>query len=283
MTSPIGTGPGGISLALLPFPLFDAIDAVLAAVLPPVARLVLWGALAGGVAMLLYAACSSQARIREQKAEIASIQARLKAAGDDFAQTMRLSRANLGASFKLLGMVTGPAVLSSLPVAFLLIWVAETFAYATPPPGTAVAMTLTPAVPGLVVGPPGAFHPAQGRHPAAGGDGPAPAAPAAATGTLLWPAAGEISVADAQGRVWSHAVAGRRPPVLVGKPVWWNWLYGNPAGYLRATTDLREIRLAVPPLEVVAAGPSWLRGWEGVFFASTIVASLAVKRLARID
>ena len=289
MTSPIGSSPIGTSLAELPFPLFDAIDNALAVALPPVVRLVVWGVVAGSVAMLLYALCSSQARIREQKALIASIQSRLKAAKDDFALTMRLSRANLGASFKLLGMVTGPAVLSSLPVAFLLVWVAETFAYAVPAPGTAVPMALTPPTPGLSVGPPGAFHPAVGHpaagHPAAASPDPAPAAAAAkaVTGTLAWPAAGELSVADAQGPAWSHPVAGKRPPVVVKKAVWWNWLYGNPAGYLRAGADLQEIDLAVPPLEVVGAGPSWLRGWEVVFFASTIVASLVVKRLARID
>ena len=284
MTSPLGS-----SLAELPFPLFDAIDNALAVALPPAARLVLWGVVAGSVAMLLYALCSSQARIREQKTAIASIQARLKAARDDFALTMRLSRANLGASFKLLGMVTGPALLSSLPVAFLLVWVAETFAYAVPAPGTALTMTLTPPTPALRVGPPGAFHPAAG-HPAAGSPDPAAAAPTPAasapavlTGTLVWPAAGGLSVADAQGRIWSHPVTGRRPPVVVRKALWWNWLYGNPAGYLRADSDLQEISLAVPSLEVVGAGPSWLRGWEGVFFASTIVASLVVKRLARID
>lgn len=252
-----------MSLVELPFPLLDAIDAALAIVLPVALRLVLWGGLAGAAAMALYAAVSDQAGIKAQKAAIAGLQGRLRAAQDDFALTMQLSRANLAASMRLLGKVTLPAVLTSLPPIFILVWVAETFASAVPAPGTALAVAFTPAAAAVSTLPEAAWGGARER--------------------VTWPAAGELAVADGQGPVWSIAADARRPPVVVHAPSWWNWLYGNPAGYLRPGSALEEIRFAQAPLDVLGFGPGWLRGWEGVFFASLVTASLTLKRLARID
>lgn len=252
-----------MSLAELPFPIFDPIDALLATFLPDAARLVLWGILAGTSAMALYALFSDQAGIRAQKAAMRELQGQLRAAQDDFALTMRLSRANLAASMRLLGKVTLPAVLSSLPPVFLLIWVAETFAVAPPRPGAEVPVTLVPATAEITPRPAPAWSPARDR--------------------VTWPAEGELGVADAQGPVWSAPADARRPPVAVHQPVWWNWLYGNTAGYLRPGSAIEEIRFAQQPRDVLGFGPGWLRGWEVVFFASLVIASLSLKRFARID
>jgi hypothetical protein len=249
------------SLLDLPFPLLDALDAALGFVLPAPARVVLWGLLAGVLAMALYALASDQGRIRSQKAVIRRVQGELKAAGDDFAATMRLTRANLKASLKLLGMVTGPAVLSSLPLLFLLVWVAETYAYAPPAAGAPVPVAFVPTGAGLSVSPAGALN----------------------GSTVTWPAAGALEVRDAQGPVWAAPATGPRPPTVVHKRSWWSWLYGNPAGYLRPDTGLEEIRFAQAPRELLGLGPGWLRGWEAVFFTSLVAASLTTKRLAKID
>lgn len=253
------------SLLDLPFPLFNIIDAGLGVILPAAGRLVVWGAFAGAAAMGLYALVSNQARIGAQKAAIRDVQGRLKAAQDDFGETMRLSKANLGASFKLLRMVTGPALLSSLPLVFLLVWVAEAYAYRTPAPGDAVPVAFTPPAAAVEVRPAGAF--------AASPEG----------GALRWPAEGTIELRDGQGQVWAAPADGPMPPVLVHKRLWWNWIYGNPAGYLRDDASLEEVRFTQTPQDVLGFGPGWLRGWELVFFLSVVVASLTTKRLARID
>jgi hypothetical protein len=59
----------------------------------------------------------------------------------------------------------------------------------------------------------------------------------------------------------------RRLPVL-------NLLIGNPAGYLPDSAPLEAVHLALPAQELLPWGPSWLRGWLVVYFATLLLASL---------
>ena len=91
------------------FPPLDALDQALAAFMPPLARLILYGAFSGVVTMLVYRLASNQDEPRPEGPD-ARLQGELKAAQDDFAETMRLSRQNLAVSFRLFGMSLWPAL-----------------------------------------------------------------------------------------------------------------------------------------------------------------------------
>ena len=246
------------------FPPLDALDQALAAVLPPLARLILYGALGGAVTMLVYRLASNQEGIRAQKARMRELQVKLKLAQDDFAETMRLSRQNLAVSFRLLGMSLWPALLSSLPVVILFAWLAMRWSQPLPPPGTAVPLAYAPAGAGLAVSPPGTLVDAQG--------GP----------ILRWPAPdAPAAISDRTGVVYEGL--GARPAVsALHKRVWWNWLLGSPGGYLPDRAALDEVRLDLPQRQVLDVGPSWARGFEFAYFATVMVVSLAIKVLFRI-
>jgi uncharacterized membrane protein (DUF106 family) len=245
----------------LVYPLLDAFDWSLS-FLPAVLRIVVLGALSGALAMGLYVLFSNQARLRACKEEIRAIRVALNAAKDDFAETMRLSRRNLAASFKLLGVTLGPALLSSLPLLAIIGWLAAHYGYAVPAAGTAVPVAFLPTVDGIAVEPPEALQ-------GSGADGGR---------TLRWPAeeGGPPRFTDAGGPVYEGPPADL-PATTVHKRLWWNWLLGNEAGYLRPDAAVDEITFALEPRVLIPGVPSWLGGWEVVYFVTVLVTSLAIK------
>jgi hypothetical protein len=243
----------------LAYPLLDAFDWALG-FLPTALRVVALGVLSGAVAMGLYVLLSNQARLRAAKEEIRGIRVALNAAKDDFAETMRLSRRNLAASFRLLGVTLGPALLSSLPLLAVIGWLAAHYGHAVPAAGAAVPVAFLPAADGVAAQPPEALQ---------GG---------AAARTFRWPAEGQPPprFVDAGGPVYEGPPAGL-PATTVHKRLWWNWLLGNEAGYLRPDAAVDEIAFALPPRVLVPGVPSWLGGWEAVYFLTVLVTSLAIK------
>ncbi len=248
----------------LPFPLFDALDALIA-FLPAGLRVALFGVASGIITMGLYRWSSNQEKIRRHKEEIGRIRRRLAAAGDDLGETMRLSRANLAASFRLLGTVTGPALLASLPILLVIVWVAARYGYEPPPPASPVAIAFEPGRGEILVEPQGALEER--------GEGL----------FLRWPAsAGEIRFRDAKGVVYAGP-----PPVpandVVHKPLWWNLLLGNEMGYLRKDAAIEAIRFELAPRRLLPGLPGWLAGWEAIYFASLLATSLLLKLAFRIE
>ena len=100
---------------------------------------------------------------------------------------------------------------------------------------------------------------------------------------LLWPAAGEpLRFVDAGGLAYAGPPADVAA-TTIHKREWWNWLLGNEAGYLRPDAAVDEIALDLPALTVLSGVPSWLGGWEAVYFLSVLVASLLIKAAFKIE
>jgi hypothetical protein len=246
------------------YPVLSGLDAGLG-FLPAILRLVAFGALSGALAMGLYVLFSNQDQIRAQKALMQTIRADLKAAQDDFALTMRLSRRNLAASLELLGIVVGPAVLSSLPLLIVIAWLSSQYGHVVPAPGTPVPVALAPTADGVAVEPAEALVEAGGSR------------------YLLWPAAGSpVRFVDGRGLVYAGPPADV-PATTVHKRVWWNWLLGNEAGYVRPDAPIEAISFELPARTLVPGVPSWLGGWEAVYLLSVLTASLAIKVGFRIE
>ena len=91
-----------------------------------------------------------------------------------------------------------------------------------------------------------------------------------------------IVVADQAGNV-VRSIPWKAPVPTIDKRHWWNFLIGNPAGYLPDDAGIDRIQLDLPANEYLPFGPAWLRAWYGIFFAAVLASSLAVKFWARID
>lgn len=230
-------------------PVFQAVDAWLGGVLPPVARLVFWGVVGALVSMGLYWLLSPQKMIGELKQHIQGARWALDAHDGDFGEALPLMRAALAPAVKQVMVILGPAVAASLPLLFLLGWLYSAYGYRFREPYTATALHVVPA--------------RYQAHWAEGAQGPV------------------IVVSDRAGR----RVAGITMRVAlpdVGRRQWWSVFFGDPNGYLPDGGPLDRIAVGVQPKTYLGFGPGWLRGWEAVFCTTLVMVSLLVKLVFRI-
>src|SRR5699024_3196358 len=116
----------------LPGPLFAWIDDRVIGFLPPVARLIVWAVIGSVVSMALYWWLSPQERITRLKARLADAQRALDAHEGEFSEAFPLIGTTLHLALKQVAVVTVPAVLASLPLLFLVVWVYGAYAHAFP-------------------------------------------------------------------------------------------------------------------------------------------------------
>ena len=138
----------------LPAPLFSLIDGVLETLLPSVARLILWGILAGWISMLVYRWLSNQEKIAALKSLQQLQQKQIAEFDGEFAELLPLIRRTLALGFRQLGLALGPALLASLPALFIIIWVAGAFGYRAPLAGEEISLRAEPGSNGIHWSPP---------------------------------------------------------------------------------------------------------------------------------
>lgn len=248
----------------LPAPLFSAVDGVLGMALPPVLRLVIWGILAGWLTMVVYRRLSNQEKIGELKAQ-QKIQQKIIAEFDgEFQELMPLIRHTLALGFRQLGLALGPALLATIPILFIVIWVAGEFGFETPVAGSEVLLSAEPASNDI--------HWSSATEVKITEDGWA----------VNWPAEGQ-SLTMTDGRQPLLVLPLEHNIPIIHKKKWWNLLMANPIGYLPDDGKTEVIRIALPEPVMIGAGPSWIRGWMFSFFVTFLLSSLAFKFLLRID
>lgn len=241
----------------IPAPLFAWLDQLLGGVLPASARLALWGIAAAILSMGLYRVLSSQERITIVKAKAAEARRALDAYDGEFAGAWPLISETLRLALRQIGLVIGPAVAASVPVLCLIVWLSTAYGHSFPAPGSDVDIRTVP-------------QELQARWV-----DEVPLSQEAATPP-------HVVVADEAGRIIGD-FALPAPVSTLHKRAWWNAILGNPAGYLPDTVSLDRIEIDLPRREFVSFGPSWIRGWEGVFFTVLIAGSVAMKIGFRIE
>lgn len=240
-------------------PLFEWLDQALAGLVPVFWRLVLWGAIAAIVSMSLYALLSPQRRLRRVREEAVEARRALDLHDGSLAAARPLIGRMFATSMKQLALVFLPAVVASLPILFLLVWLSNAFTYVpfeeagkvslkTDPPGykAEVLQAEVESSSGLEV---------RGDH--------------------------YLAVRDGRGRV----VVERRltaPVATLHKKQWWNGLIANPLGYLDAGSPIENVTIGLPRREVLDVGPWWMRTWEFVFLTTLVVVSLTIKLAFRL-
>jgi hypothetical protein len=235
--------------------------------LPATIRLIVWAVVAGFVSMALYRLTSNQAKLAAIKAEMAALRKQISEFDGPFSEMWSLTGRNIALALRQLWVTLWPAVIASVPVIFLLVWVSNTFDATMPNPGQPVGVEAF-AADGQTLPP---LH-WQGEDVQAAGD---------ATWTVAWPDAGTpVRLVDGDDQV-VLTLPTAAPVGVLHQRRWWNVLLGNPAGYLPpGPVDAVEIDL--PTQEYLPFGPGWLRGWIPLFFAVVIAVSLALKSLWRL-
>ena len=254
----------------LPSPLLTGIDGLLSGWLPDTARLLLWAVVAAVVSMALYRATSNQPRLAAIKAEMVALRSRIAGFDGPFSEMWELVGRNLVLALRQIWVTLVPAILASVPVLFLLVWLSNSFDLALPRPGDQVGVEAL-ARDGDAL-PPLHWRGAPGNGARTDGVG---------RWTVTWPDAGApLELLDADNRLLlSLPIAA--PAGVVHQHRWWNSLLGNPAGYLPPGA-VDAVEIALPARIYLPFGPAWLRGWMPLFFAVVLAVSLVLKYAWRL-
>src|SRR5699024_4894589 len=73
------------------------------------------------------------------------------------------------------------------------------------------------------------------------------------------------------------------PVPVIHKRQWWNWLIGNPVGYLPDQGPVQRVHVDLPSPSYLPFGPGWMRSSATLFLAVLFVLSLAIHRFSRIN
>ena len=240
----------------IPAPIFAWLDQVMSGVAPPTLRLIVWGLVGAVISMGLYWLLSPQGKLTDVK--IRALQARkdLNAHDGEFGEAWPLMRSMLGLSFRQLGMTTMPAVLASIPVLALIVWLSTAYGYALPDGQAAIDVQTTPdtAVSAEV----------KSSDVAASANYP------------------RLVITDNSGDLITD-IALAAPVPTIHKKQWWNTLIGNPLGYLPPDGEIEAIDIGLPEKDYLGFGPTWLRPWYVLFFTVLVLGSLAIKVGMRIE
>ena len=233
----------------LPASLFDLVDRQLLGPIPPPARLILWAIAAAMLSLTIYRLLSPQSRIAETKRAAAEARRRLQRHDGDLETALPLMRRSIGLSLLQTGLVLPAAVVASLPVLALLVWMDGAYGHAFPGP------THAP----LVVAEPGNY----------------------AARWLPEQPGGRVEISDPAGTEVAE-VNVAKPVTRIEKRHWWNVIVGNPVGYLPDSGPIDGISIALPERQYLSVGPDWLRSWATIALSALFVASILFMRLARI-
>ncbi|NIJ42383.1 hypothetical protein FHS78_002677 [Parvibaculum indicum] len=238
----------------LPSPFFQAVDLLMQNI-PASVRIVVWAVVGAAVSMWLYKLLSPQQELERVEAQARDARMKLNAFDGDMDKAGPLIANALGKAMRRLWLAFPPALVASLPLLVLVAWLSNQYGYRfhESPPQTAVAVE------------PGTYQATMVR-PAAVAD----------TGSDR-----HVVVREPQGRMILD-VPVRAPVPVIEKWQWWNWLLGNPAGYLPDASPVTRVDLSLPRQNVISVGPSWMRGWEFSFFVLLFAFSLIFKKAGRI-
>jgi len=253
----------------LPAPIFDAIDGVLAMVMSPVLRLVIWGIFAGWLSMMVYRLFSDQEKIGALKALQKNQQKDIAEFDGEFAELMPLIRHTLALGFRQLGFALGPALLATVPALFIIIWVASEFGYETPAAGSEVFLTVEPVTSDILWS--STMEAIIGENTIT------------ENGWLInWPSKGQsVTMSDDHQPLLVLPLEHGIP--IIHKKRWWNLLMANPLGYLPKEGKTDVIHIDLPEAVIIGSGPGWMRGWMFSFFMAFLLSSIAFKLLLRLD
>lgn len=230
----------------LPAPLFDFVDRSLLGALPPLLRLILWAIAGAAVSLALYRLLSPQRRIAQAKAAALDARRKLNAHDGDLETALPLMRQSMKAALRHVGLVFPGALIASLPVLALLVWLDAAYGYQLPQGQQAPAVSVDPA-----------------------------------TYSGQWQPNGSVEVRDQKGGEVARLTLAE-PITHIGKRQWWNVLIGNPAGYLPDQGPIESVSIALPERQYLPIGPDWLRSWVTVALTVLVIASLLIMRIARI-
>ncbi|HHB92672.1 MAG TPA: hypothetical protein ENK59_05610 [Thioploca sp.] len=245
----------------IPSPFFSWFDTViLSTFLSPMLKLAVWGIIGSVISMGLYVLLSSQDKLSKLKIEISTTRKALNNYNGEFSGAWKLISKSLKLSGKQIGLTLVPAVLASLPVLFLLVWLGTDYNYILPEAGTVIEITISPTSETIQLN---ANKTEDGKW------------------QLIWPTETEQLIDSKDNSIINFPLTKAIP--ILHKRQWWNSLFDNPNGYIPESSPLEQINIALPQNKYITIGPEWLHSAEVAFLLFVVICSLIIQFTFRIN
>ncbi len=232
----------------LPAPLLHSANAYLVDWTSPSLAIFLWAVIGAIICMEIYRKFSPQKRILQIKQDAASSQHQLAHFDGTMEEAWPLLRNMLSLSFRRVAIVLPATLISACPIIVLLVWLSNEYSYQFPAADEVVTVNTTSPFNAQWI--PGEPPQIQVEKP---------------TGNILF------------------NMPLRAPVPSLHKPVWWNTLVSNPAGYLPESAPVEEITFKLPEKSISHFGPPWMRSWEFIFIPALFIAAFAYKFIRGIQ
>lgn len=244
----------------LPSPVFAVINGALS-FLPDLVLIAFWALLSAMGTMWLYKRFSKQEELAELKPRIKKVQRDMARYDGPMNGLWPLIRESMSLSGRQMGMTLWPALVASLPVLFVLAFLSGEYGHEQPAAGEPV-----------MVEPVGTD--AAGHWTWRGDTAPS-WLESEGTWLIPWPADEATLVAGDFGPLVTLPF--EEPVNVIHKRQWWNWIIGNPVGYLPDDAPAYAVEVGLPRQRFLPFGPAWLGYWEIPYLVLLVVFSLAIK------
>lgn len=239
-----------MSLGLLDLanPVLSRFDALLAAALPAIPRIVLISAVLTYLGMWLYRRFSPQTRLRALKRLSKRADKGLHNPDIEFDELLKRAKRSIRLQLMIVGNIFLPSLLGMLPLLFALSDLSQRYSFAAPESGQTISWCVQPEAQAATVSVNGSAL------TTACTDRPWQPAP-----ELVW-----------QGTKLTHDLDALKSNILHARQ-WWNVLLANPAGYLPDAAGDLEITVQLPEPDLLGFGPGWLNHWLFWFLVPSVV------------
>ena len=249
------------------FPIFDLINNWISRILPFNFQNLFWGIVAGSLAFLIYWLLSNQKKITEIKEEMKEIRSKMFA--DDLGEKSeynKLAKQNLSLSFKLLGKIFLPAIISILPVIIIALWYDVNHSFRFPEDDESILIHTVPRAESVVIEVnKNQFEPYQLSSIILSND---------KNSKVLIIADDELIYSD---------YLFKKPIPYITNNKWWGFLIKSPIGYLSEDSNFEAIVIDYPDKVVFPSMPKIINGWEFLFFVGIFFSALPLRIIFKVQ
>ena len=249
------------------FPIIDKIDYWISLILPFVYRNLFWGLVAGLLAFIIYALFSNQSFITDIKTDIKSVRKKMfDPALDNKSDYNILAKQNLNLSFKLLGKIFLPALLSIIPVLIIAIWYDMHHSYSIPFNQVKILVTAEPEETNLFISPSEIVSEDSNGN------------------IFLYPQDKSDSVTVYVDKYIVYSGQPFSAPIpYITKQKWWNFILNDEIGYIAKESSIQSLYIHYPKKVIFEKIPEIINGWELLFFVGIFISAITLRIVFKVQ
>ncbi len=248
------------------FPVINKIDYWISFLLTSPLQNLFWGLFAGALAFIVYLTLSNQSMISNIKDEMKLVRKQMfDPSLEKKSEYNILAKRNLTLSFKLLGKIFLPAILSIIPIVIIAIWYDMHHSYYIPFAEEPVVINTQPKGLDFVI------------------DHLDLTSEDLTSTSLLHPQSKSDSILIfSNGNLIYSDQPFSVPVPIITKKNWWNFILGSPIGYIIDDSPVETLVFKYPEKIQFNKLPKIIDGWELFFFFGIFISAITLRIVFKV-